>query len=314
MVLEKYTLRRQTVELTAKEKDAERDLNRTQGTARANIAKAKTDYETAVAVANLEQEQLVRARKQLDHVEIKAPQDGIVVYEQARYWDPASRIQLGGMVYYQQPVFLLPDLEFMQVKVKVHESKVKKIRAGQKATIRVEASAGLVLKGTVEKVATLADSEGGWRGGGAKEFETILKIDELPTGADLKPGFTAEVSIEVNHLPGVLAIPVQAVAEAKGKHFAYVVTADGVDRREVTVGENNEKFVEVRAGLQEGESVCLDARARATAEAQSGEKDGKRVVATKPTRLAAILVSSRHQPERHRNLPCPRTDFYTCSA
>jgi HlyD family secretion protein len=125
-------------------------------------------------------------------------------------------------------------------------------------------------------VATLADQDGGWRGGGAKEFETVLKIDDLPTGIGLKPGFTAEVSIEVNHLPNVLAVPIQAVAEAKGKHYAYVATGEGAQRREVTVGENNEKYVEVRDGLAEGEAVFIDARARATTDFHSGDKD-KRV-------------------------------------
>jgi HlyD family secretion protein len=269
MVLEKYTRRRQEVELTAKEKDAERELARTHSTAKANIAKAETDYQTSLAVMNLEKQQLERTRAQLDQVEIKAPQDGIVVYEQARFWDPASRIQLGGMCTYQQPVFQLPDLESMQVKVKIHESKVKKIKPGQKAEIRMEAFPGLVLHGTVEKVATLADQEN-WRGGGAKEFETVLKIDDLPKGGGLKPGFTAEVSIEVNHLSQVLTMPVQAAAQREGKHYAYVQTDAGVERREVTVGENNEKFVEVRGGLSDGETVCLDARARANAEAQAG--------------------------------------------
>jgi HlyD family secretion protein len=274
MVLEKYTRRRQEVELTAKEKEAKRELARTHSTTRATIAKADTDHITSMAVAKLEKDQLERAKKQLEHVAIEAPQDGFVVYEQTRFWDPTTRVQVGGMVYYQQPVFVLPDLDSMQVKVKVHESKVKKLRVGQKATVRLEAFPGLVLHGTVEKVATLADSEGGWRGGGAKEFETILKIDDLPSGGGLKPGFTAEVSIEVNLLPGVLAVPIQAVAQLKDKQYAYVKTDDGVDRREVTLGENNEKFVEVRTGIEEGENVCLDARARAAAETQAGEKDG----------------------------------------
>jgi hypothetical protein len=67
----------------------------------------------------------------------------------------------------------------------------------------------------------------------------------------------------------VLSVPVQSVAQIKDKHVAYVMTASGVERREVTVGENNEKFVEVRAGLDEGDAVCLDARARSAAESQA---------------------------------------------
>jgi RND family efflux transporter MFP subunit len=276
MVLEKFTLRRQEVELTAKEKDAKREVARTISTARANVAKAETDYETAKAVGDLEKEQLDRARRQLDHIEIKAPQDGIVIYEQMRFWDPSTRVQLGGLMNYQQPVFQLPDLENMQVKVKIHESKIKKVRAGQKAEIRVEAFPGLLMHGTVEKVATLADTDAPWRNGGVKEFETIVKIDDLPTGGGLKPSFTAEVAIEVNHLRDVLAVPIQAVVERDGKHYAYVPTAAGPERREVTVGENNEKFVEIRGGLEEGEAVLLDARARSNAEKQAGEKSEAR--------------------------------------
>ena len=204
------------------------------------------------------------------------------------------------MVYYQQPVFLLPDLDFMQVKVKIHESKVKKIKAGQKATIRVEAFAGLVLKGTVEKVATLADADGGWRGTTSKEFETVLTIDNLPSGAGLKPGFTAEVSIEVNNLPGVLAVPVQAVAESKGKHFAYVRANGIIERREVTVGENNEKFVEVRGGLEEGEAVCLDAGQRNSDFRR--RREGK-APPDKPAVPSKKWIPPRRVPHPHNPLP-----------
>jgi HlyD family secretion protein len=184
-------------------------------------------------------------------------------------------------VSYQQPVFQLPDLEHMQVKVKIHESKVKKVQVGQKAEVRLEAFPGLVLHGTVEKVATLADSEN-WRGGGAKEFETILKITDLPPGGNFKPGFSAEVQIEVSRLSNVLAVPVQAVAQREGKYYAYVQTGDGVERREVAAGDNNEKFVEIRSGLQESEAVCLDARARINAESQGGGADSKAPMTENP--------------------------------
>ena len=236
----------------------------------ANIAKAEADLASAFVVAKLEREQLDRVRKQLDNAEIKSPADGIMVYAQTRYWDPSSRIQVGGVVGYQFPLFQIPELDKMQVKVRIHESKIKKVQVGQKAEIRIEAQAGLVLKGTVTKVATLADSEAPWMRGGIKEFECIVKIDELPTNVSLKPGFTAEVSIHVNQLPDVLAVPIQAVAQREGKHIAYVSTVSGVERREVTVGENNDKFVEVKDGLIEGEAVCLDARARVNAENQAG--------------------------------------------
>jgi HlyD family secretion protein len=275
MVLEKFTRRRQEAELTAKAADAKRDLERTRGSSRANIAKAEADLDAALAVANLEKEQLDRARKQLEHAELKAPEDGTVLYAQLRPWDSSTRIQLGGVVTYQQPVFHLPEMEHMQVKVKIHEARIKKIQVGQKAEIRVEASSSLVLHGTVTSVATLAASDVPWMSGGVKEYETIVQIDDLPADAGLKPGFSAAVSISVSRLSSVLTVPVQGVTQRGGTHFAYVATIHGVERREITVGENNEKFVEVRDGLDEGESVVLDARARSAAEAQAGEEESK---------------------------------------
>src|SRR5262249_43174214 len=89
-----------------------------------------------------------------------------------------------------------------------------------------------------------------------------------------------EVSIKVNLLSNVLTAPVQAVAQREGKHCAYVLKAGVVERREVTIGENNDKYVEVREGLSVGEAVCLDARARMNAETQGGAAGG-----TKPDSL-----------------------------
>src|SRR5207237_8957000 len=117
--------------------------------------------------------------------------------------------------------------------------------------------------------------EGYWRQG-VKEYLTVVQMDDLPESAGLKPGMTGEVKVLVSKLPDVYVAPVQAVAEREGKHLAYVVGPAGVERREVTVGENNEKFVAIQDGLAEGERVALDARARVAAEAKAEEeKAGK---------------------------------------
>ena len=114
------------------------------------------------------------------------------------------------MVHFQQTLFSLPDLKQMQVKVKIHESMVKKVKPEQKAEIRVDAFATTLLHGTVEKVAMLADSRGYWDEGGVKEYVTIVKLDDLPD-LGLKPGMTGEVKVMVDVLEDVLIVPVQAV-------------------------------------------------------------------------------------------------------
>jgi hypothetical protein len=87
---------------------------------------------------------------------------------------------------------------------------------------------------------------------------------------------TAEVKVLVEEVPETLVVPVQAVAERSGQHFTYVLAPGGVvDRREVSIGKSNDKFVEIKQGLTEGEKVALNARARMTSEIKGAETIGK---------------------------------------
>jgi RND family efflux transporter MFP subunit len=270
VVLEKFTRQRQEAELSAKAADAERALDRAESSGKASIDKAESDKAAADITFRLEKTTLERLDKQLAGCAVTSPGDGILVYSKQRWWDDNSRIQAGAMVFFRQPLFSLPDLAQMQMKVKIHEAQVKKVKQGQKAEIRIEAYANQVLHGTVKSVATMANAEG-WMDRFVKEYETIVTVDDLPLEAGLKPGFTGDVKIQVNELPDVLMVPVQAVGQVERQHVCFVAVGGGFERRAVTVGENNDKFVEIKEGLSEGEKVALDARARLGAEAKTTE-------------------------------------------
>jgi HlyD family secretion protein len=266
-LLENFTRRRKLTEFAEKARDKARELQRTKKSQAAATEKAKTDLEAAEVTAKLEKQELDRLKVQLDRCTVLAPQDGIIVYSKERYWDASSRIQSGAMVYYKQAIFTLPDLSKMRVKVKFHESVIKKIRPGLTALIQIDALPNRILHGTVETVGTLAHNEG-WRSNGVKEYMTEVRINDLPSDAGLKPGMTAEVKVQVTTLKEVVMVPVQAVTERDGQQFSYVAGPAGVERRPVTVGESNDQFIQVTEGLGEGEAVALDARARAAAEAK----------------------------------------------
>jgi len=263
-VLEKFTRKQKETELTAKAEDFARQLKRTEKSTKGAVDKANSDLEAAEITARLEKQELDRVKAQLDKCIIKAPQDGILVYAKDRYWDPNARIQAGSIVYFRQTVITIPDLTKMQIKMKVHESVVKKIRPDLKADIVMEALPGQTIHGTVISVGTMAHQDGYWSQGG-KEYLTIIKVEDLPESAGIKPGMTGEVKVLVDRLSDVLMVPVQAVAESEGRHVAFIVGPGGVEPRTVVVGENNEKFVVIKDGLVEGERVTLDARARVAA-------------------------------------------------
>jgi HlyD family secretion protein len=274
MVLQKFTKVRKMTELKAKDEEAKREFDRTKKSQAAATEKAESELTAAQKTAELEKRELARQQAQLEKCIVKAPQDGIVIYF-SRPWDEESRIRPGAQLYYQQPIFTLPDLDNMQVKLKVHESVVKKVLAGQTATMQIEALSNQVLHGKVRTIASVAQNDG-WRGGGVKEYQTEVSIDDLPKDAGLRPGMTAEVKILIKTIENALTVPLQAVTELEGKHVAYVLTPSGIERHEVKVGESNEQLIQVLDGLTEGTAVALDARNRAASDLkQKAKENGK---------------------------------------
>ena len=244
-LLTEFDKTRKETELEGKANEAGGELERTKKSQKAATAKLKSEADSTAITANLEKQAFDRINDQIAKCVIKAPEDGILVYFK-RYYDEGSRIQPGAVVFYQQPIFTLPDLEHMKIKVKIHESVIKKIEPGQKATLQVDALPNHPLTGTVKTVGTLAQSEG-WRQT-VKEYLVEIDIDDLPTSAGLKPGMTAEVRIHVRTVPDALMVPVQAVTEYEGKPVCYVSKGRGIERRTVTVGDSNDQYIRILDG------------------------------------------------------------------
>jgi HlyD family secretion protein len=289
-ILENFTKRGQQAKLESTARDAKSELERTKSSTQAAVLKAKSELEAAEDTAKIEKRSLERLKKQLDACIIKAPQDGIIVYANDRYWDEQSRVRPGALVYYQQTLFRLPDLTKMRVKVKVHESQIKKVKKEQDVEVLLEALANKVLHGKVINVATLADNRGPWDERGVKEYVTEVSIDDLPLEANLKPGMTAEVRIIAQQHKNVLMVPVQAICEREGEHYAFLQTGSSITKRTVTVGDNNEKFIIVTKGLEEGEKVALNSRRRLAAEIKAATQNGKQdTLSVKATAPAPVV-------------------------
>ena len=263
-VTETFDHKRKLTEFTAKSEEADRKLVRAKSTADANAKKAQGALVGAEAELQIQKDDQAEAEKQKERCEIKATQAGVVAYANEEWWSESRRIREGATVYERQIVFFIPDMELMQVEVKIHESEVKRIAAGQKAVIRVDAFANQSFTGTIKSVAQLSKSDG-YFGGGVKEYTTIVVLDDKASVA-LRPGMTAEVEILVDNMKGVLAVPVQAVAEHRGNHFVYGQSDGGFERREVEIGATNNRLVVIKSGVTTGDIVALDARSRAAKE------------------------------------------------
>lgn len=220
------------------------------------LAQAEAAKDNADSAYEKEKERYDRYTAQLEKCRIFAPQDGMVAYatEEGR-WNRGSVIEEGAFVRERQAILSLPNLSRMQVNTAVHESVLDQVKPGLKAVIRVDAFTERTYNGTVRTVAVLPD-QGGWFGSDTKVYKTIVTIDEDVT--QLKPGMTAVVEIDIEQLVNVLSVPIQAVVQRADKNWCHVRAGDRLEKREIALGKTNDKFVEVKQGLAEGDVVVLN--------------------------------------------------------
>ena len=213
---------------------------------------AAARLESERAALELEQIKLTRLEGELKKCTITAPQDGLVIYANSRNYRQETEIKEGTAVKERQVILQLPDLTKMRADVEVHESKVSDIRVGMAAIVRVQ---GDVFPGQVTAVANRPESN--WFST-AKKYIVEVRIDEQSDS--LRPGFTAEAEIIVADLHDVIAVPIAAVIEQGDQFVCAVSRGETVDRRIVTLGKTDDRFVEITEGLREGEQILLNPR------------------------------------------------------
>ena len=222
------------------------ELETLKGNLNASKARHEADKERAKSLAA----QLELCLADLEYCAVKAERSGLVIYPSAEPWKYAPEIEEGATVYMGQTLLLMPDLSQMQVKVGIRESIVDRIKPGLAARITLP---DRTLDGEVSSVASVTGPAGWWTGNLAR-YDTIIKLPSVP---GLKPGMSAEAEVILARHENVLLIPVAAVVETAQGAFCWVKTTDGAKRRSLRLGDTNNVFTVVEAGLEEGEEVVL---------------------------------------------------------
>ncbi len=255
--LTEYTREKTELQLEGALATAERALVQVKNNNEAELAQAEARKNAADRALDKEEEKLKKYKEQLEKCMIYAPHDGMATYsvEASRYMRSSSTIAEGATVRERQEIITLPDLSTMQVKTAVHESVLDQIHPGLPATVTIDAFPDRRYKGSVKSVGVLPD-RGGWLSSDIKVYETTVTIDEEVER--LRPGMTAVVEIHVERLKDVLSVPVQAIVQIGGDNWCYVDAGGSVERRMLKLGKTNDKFVEIREGLSDGDRVVLN--------------------------------------------------------
>ena len=258
-----YTYRKTKMQLEGTLASAKRMVQQVKRDNDALLVQAEAAKIAADRALKKEEEKLAKYTEQLSQCRILAPHDGMATYV-------GPHITEGATVRQRQEIITLPDLTVMEVKTAVHESVLDMVREGLPATITVDALPDRNYKGSVKSVAVLAD-HGEWHSTDVKVYTTIVTIDEEVQR--LRPGMSAVVDIYIERVEDVLSVPVQAIVQVSQDNWCYVDANGSVELRRVTIGKTNDKFVEIREGLEEGDRVVLNP----TSLVDETQDDGKEI-------------------------------------
>ena len=263
-----FTVTQAELELKVKETEIKvlKDFTRKMQLETLNGNKTASESKLAADKAGLAMEikRRDRAAQELEDCVIRAEKSGLVIYPSAASWKRTPDITEGATVRKDQVLLLMPDLSQMQVKLGIHESVIDRVRPGLKAIVTLP---DRTLEATVSQVASVTKPAGWWTGNVVK-YDTVIK---LPSDEGLKPGMSAEVDVVLAVHEDVLAIPVAAVVETELGKFCWVQSEAGPKKRILELGDSNDVFIEVVAGLNEGEEVVLNP----TALIQEAEEDAR---------------------------------------
>lgn len=180
---------------------------------------------------------------------ITAPKDGMVIYGKDRQ---REKITVGSTVSpYSPMIATLPDLTSMLSITYVNEIDISKVGKGQKVTLGIDAIPEKKLEGEVVTVANIGQP---LPKSDAKVFE--VKIRVFGDVSDLKPSMTTSNTILTATYEDTLYIPSEAVFSNDSMQFVYVENS-AIVKQIVDLGDQNDNYILVRKGLNEGDNILL---------------------------------------------------------
>ena len=273
-MLETYDHPRDLRKLRVDLANAQIDLKRANHEAERNTRRARVREQSERTEFEMHTEKLAELKEEESKLIVKAETEGLVVYDDGRrHWQEPLNIAVAEEIGPRQQLMIIPDMTTLGVTTKVYESRYSEVQPGLPAFIRLDAKPDVVYPGKVEKVAVLPDDQNWWTPG-VKVFDVEVVFDgSVP--ADVKPGMTSQVELQLGVLSDVLQAPVAAIFTQQEKTYCWVIGPDGPQRRQVKIGRMNDTHVEIRSGLEEGETVLLAQPESAQGEeSESGEQPG----------------------------------------
>lgn len=139
----------------------------------------------------------------------------------------------------------------MSVTIGVDETDILSLKINQEADITVRSVGEETFTGTVTEINKTAESASG-----VTQYSATITFDKAD---GMLSGMSASVDVKIEGVENALLIPIDALKQTSSSSYVYTEynedTKEYGGRTEVEVGISNNNYVEIKSGLNEGDTV-----------------------------------------------------------
>lgn len=190
-------------------------------------------HRTSELEAEISQSKLDIARTQ-----IRAPFAGFVTLRS---------VNIGQRVRAMDALFNVGAFSPLYAEVHLSERDTRSVRPSQSATVRLGSDDAISVQGRVERISPIVDQSSG----------TVKVTVALEPKPGFRPGAFVRVDIRTDTKSDAILIPKRAIIEEDGQNYVYIAAKDTANRTKVQLGYQNEGMIEIRSGVNPGQSVVV---------------------------------------------------------
>jgi multidrug efflux pump subunit AcrA (membrane-fusion protein) len=190
-----------------------------------------------------------QARTQLLHTTIRAPFDAFVLRRQVEVGSGVAGVSQsasGGTI-----LMTLGDARESSLFAKATAADARRLKVGQAARVRLDSDASQQLPGVVTSISTAGDVDASTK---LTTFPIVISLKAQPAGGWVNVPAQAEIVLAA--MVDSIVVPEKCVrTDPSGRWFVSVQTPAGNRSRVVEVGVVQKDRIQIRSGLDRGETV-----------------------------------------------------------
>jgi RND family efflux transporter MFP subunit len=216
--------------------------------------RAKRNIESSQARIAQNRAAVAQAQTQLQHTTIRAPFDAFVLRRLVELGSGVagvSQSSMGGTV-----LMTLGDARQSALYAKATAADAKRLRTGLTARVRLDSDTSEVLPATVQSVSTAGDLD---QASKLTTFPVVIALKSQPPGGWVNVPAQAEIVLSASSQS--VSVPERCVrADPSGRSYVTVRSKMGDRRFTVEVGVIQKDRIQIRSGLENGQTVVCRAQ------------------------------------------------------